>query len=105
MISSKEPLNKGDHAFIQDELDRLKERVPHNSSIRISLENVNDVYKVKIDVKSLYKKFSTASSGSSLKSTVLKTISEIDRQLLDWKKKRFLDLQYNYNSHRLIGGF
>ncbi len=94
---------------IRDKLQRLEARAPAYSTINLNFTNIGSYIQGNLDICSAGKKFYSTIQGKDPWEIYLKLESEIDQQLIQWKKNRFskefAEPVVEVQNQRLTGGY
>ncbi|GAB4013976.1 MAG: hypothetical protein Fur0010_11330 [Bdellovibrio sp.] len=82
---------------IKKRLEELEEKSPANSSIHLEFDRRAENIKGRLTIRSLYKTFKSEKIAFDPMIAFMLMIDDIEKQLLQWKKRRFTQSNVNLN--------
>lgn len=92
IILEKEVVEK-----IKKRLEELEEKAPSNSAIHLEFDRRAENIKGRLTIRSLHKTFKSEKIAFDPMIAFLLMIEDIEKQLLQWKKRRFTQSKVNLN--------
>ncbi|MFT6068009.1 MAG: hypothetical protein ACJAT2_002207 [Bacteriovoracaceae bacterium] len=103
------PLPKKVRTSIRRKLEALQDTLPVNSNVELRYFNEGSKFRGSLKVRSLYQNFSSQSFSKDPLELFENLLSDIEEQVLNWKRNRFLTgnhlhNHFDYNNTAIIGG-